>query len=117
MTHGIVSYALQLVERPAPEPTDKDIIISLVCNYYKVTRKALQARRAGGGPMFPRQMAMTLLVRYADLSLKQAGMLFGRHHSTVISAMKRVDDLVYTEESRRKEYRWLEGQINLHSSQ
>jgi chromosomal replication initiator protein len=47
--------------------------------------------------VFARQVSMIMIKQFTQLSLHDIGVIFDRHHSTVISAQKRLNDLCYTE--------------------
>jgi chromosomal replication initiator protein len=69
-----------------------DSIMKLVSNYYNMPVSDLKAKNNSQQIAFPRQIAMYLCKKLTDCSLPEIGRRFGgKHHSTVIHAIKKIE--------------------------
>ncbi len=95
-----------LLGAQAPAVTVENIQ-KLVANYYDLKVSELKSRNNSPQIAFPRQIAMYLCKRMTPCSLPEIGRRFGgKHHSTVIHAIKKID----TRRVQEKEFdRLLEG--------
>ena len=90
-------------------PPTRDIppkqIIDHVADFYKVPAERLIGRDRSRAIAFPRQVAMYLLRREADISLPQIGKeLGGRDHTTVMYAIDKINEMLDNGDERlRKE--------------
>lgn len=80
-------------------------IVNHVAEFYKVPTERLIGRDRSRAIAFPRQVAMYLLRREADISLPQIGKeLGGRDHTTVIYAIDKINEMLDNGDERlRKE--------------
>ena len=67
------------------------LIISQVCKFYSVDEAALRGSQKSKGIAEPRQIAMYLIRKLTNLSLPDIGKEFGRDHSTVLYAIRKVE--------------------------
>jgi chromosomal replication initiator protein len=66
-----------------------------VCDVFQLPKESLQSQRRAKQVSMPRMLAMWLARKYTRAGLAEIGEYFGRRsHSTVISAQKRVADLL-----------------------
>jgi len=72
-------------------------IQAAVCRQFGVTTLDLMSARRGREVARPRQLAMWLARHTTLLSLPDIGRGFGRDHTTVIHAIKRVEELLRTD--------------------
>lgn len=73
-----------------------------VCDVFGLAADALQSPRKGKDVSQPRMLAMWLARKYTRSALSEIGCFFGgRSHSTVISALKKVDGWAATQEPLR----------------
>ena len=90
-------------------PPSRDIppqrIVDHVAEFYKVDTERLIGRDRSRAIAFPRQVAMYLLRREADISLPQIGKeLGGRDHTTVMYAIDKINEMLDNGDERlRKE--------------
>lgn len=71
-----------------------DEIIDVVSGYYKVSKQALLGRKRTRSIVIPRQMCIYLIRNYTALSLQEIADKIGRKdHSTIIHAIKRIEEL------------------------
>lgn len=76
------------------DPIDFNSIPDIVCNYYGLKKDVVYTRRRDGIIPLARFMIMYFLRSKTRLTLKQIGDQFGRDHTTVINAVRRIDDLL-----------------------
>ena len=67
------------------------LIISQVCKFYNVDETVLRGSQKSKGVAEPRQIAMYLVRKLTNLSLPDIGQEFGRDHSTVLYAIRKVE--------------------------
>ena len=71
-----------------------DSILSSVCDAFHASERELRGPRRHRHVTVPRQVAMYLIRELTDASLPAIGELFGgRDHTTVINALKRIEQL------------------------
>jgi len=68
-----------------------DTIIRETANYYMMTPDELKSRSKTRDTALARQVAMFLIRKLTNLSLKDIGEIFERDHTTVISALRRIE--------------------------
>ncbi len=93
----------QEVLRNVADPTEKAITIEsiqrFVSDYYQLKVSELKSRNNAKSVSMPRQVAMYLCKQLTRASLPEIGRSFGgKHHSTVIHSIKKVEELRRTDE-------------------
>jgi len=68
-----------------------DTIIEETARYYTLTPEDLLSQSRSHDILFPRQIAIYLVRKLTNFTLKDIGKLFGRDHTTVMSSIKRVE--------------------------
>ena len=68
-----------------------NLIITQVCKFYNVDESVLRGTQKNKGTAEARQMAMYLIRKLTNLSLPDIGKEFGRDHSTVLYAIRKVE--------------------------
>ncbi len=69
-------------------------IIRVVCNHFKIKPNQLKSKNNSPKIAFPRQVAMYLAKETAKLSLPEIGRkLGGKHHTTVLHSIRKIDQL------------------------
>lgn len=87
-------------------------IIQTVSEYHKVSVADMKSQRRKSEIVQARQIAMYFLRKYTKLSLVSIGGHFGfRDHSTVLHALKKVQDLAEVEKYYKKELDILEKKL------
>jgi chromosomal replication initiator protein len=83
-------------EEPEPLPAggSTDVILLAVCRHFELTLQELLGRDKHRRLAFARQVAMWLCRQRLGLSYPELGRLFGRDHSTILSAVNKIDRLV-----------------------
>lgn len=72
---------------PTPE-----LIITEVCRFYNVDQSVLRGTKKNKGTAEARQIAMYLIRKLTNLSLKDIAAEFGKNHTTVLYAIRCVED-------------------------
>ena len=70
------------------------LIIAEVSRYFGVEETLLRGRLKSNNIVMPRQLAMYLIRELTHQSYKTIGREFGRDHTTVISALQKVESLI-----------------------
>jgi len=80
-------------------------IINIICEYFSVDYDHILSTSSKRELVMPRQIAMQI-IRNAipDMSLKKIGVIFNRHHSSVIYAINTADDLIDADVKFRYDY-------------
>jgi chromosomal replication initiator protein len=87
-------------------------ILDVVTKYYNVRPSDLQGKKRHKSITFPRQMCMFLARRYTRYSLEEIGGYFGgRDHTTVLHAVRSIDDDVRIDREVQNQLTQLESQL------
>ena len=90
-----------------------EIIKTVVCNWYGVDFDDMIPRNRKTVVVFPRQVCMALFKRNTSLPLREIGRMFGnRHYTTVIHAVKTIQDFMDVDDNFRNDFLALESKIN-----
>ncbi len=93
ITMSLAEKAVADLERSSDKVITVDYIQYAVANYYNIDQNDFKIQRKTSDIAFPRQIAMYLSKQLTGLSLKDIGKEFGgKDHSTVIYAIKKVED-------------------------
>jgi len=87
-------------------------IFDAVTKYYNVRLSDLQSKKRHKSIAFPRQVCMFLARRHTRYSLEEIGGYFGgRDHTTVLHAVRTIDNDVKTDKDVAEQLTFLEGQL------
>jgi len=103
-----------LGESATPEQRQITIqqILDVVTKYYNVRLSDLQSKKRHKSIVFPRQVCMFLARRHTRYSLDEIGGYFGgRDHTTVLHAVRTVEDFTQTEPRITDQLSHLEAQL------
>ena len=90
-----------------------DDVQRLVADHFKVRVVDLKTRSRTQPLVIARQISMYLIKKHLDKSLVEIGRAFGgKDHSTVINALKRVEDQLSTNSNIKNDFNELESAIN-----
>ena len=93
---------------PSPQ-----LIIRESALYYSLTEEDLRGQNRSKNTAIARQIAMYLIRTLTNLSLKEIGAEFGdRNHSTVISSIKKIEDMIKTDPTMAATVRDITSNIN-----
>ncbi len=95
MTQDILKDMLRSIDRK----TTIDEIQKKVAEYFNISVKELQSSRRARTVARPRQIAMYLAKQLTSRSLPEIGRKFDRDHTTVMHAVRKVEDLIGTDSS------------------
>ncbi len=91
-----------------------EVIQKIVATYFQVRVADLKSHRRLKALVRPRQVAMYLCRKHTDSSFPELGSRFGdKDHTTVMSACRRVDDLIKNDPSVRGQVLELERQLDV----
>ncbi len=90
-----------------------DEIQKLVADHYKVRTPDLKSKTRTKPLVTARQMAMFLIKKHLDRSLVDIGRSFGgKDHTTVMNALRRMEDHIHHDSEIKKDFDELEGRIH-----
>jgi chromosomal replication initiator protein len=90
-----------------------DDVQKLVADHYKLRVVDLKAKSRTQPLVTARQLSMYLIKKHLDKSLVEIGRAFGgKDHSTVINALRRVEDQLSANPDIKKDFNELEGRIH-----
>jgi chromosomal replication initiator protein len=83
--------ALKGIVRDPNEPMSINVILDVICKYYKVTRDDLLGKKRSKEIAYPRQMCMYLITEIIPMPLSAVGELMGgRDHTTVMHGRDKI---------------------------
>ncbi len=111
VTPDLVAAALADME-VAPAVRSLEEIVRLVASAYGLDPERLRARTRERRIARPRQVAMFLCRRYTDASLKRIGDALGRDHTSVLHAIRAVEQRIAERPQLRYELEAIAGRIS-----
>ena len=91
-----------------------DVIIDEVCKYYNIEPAILRGQGRAKDISLARQIAMYLIRRMTNLSLKEIGKEFdGRDHTTVLHSIERIEDLAKNDPEKSEVIKDITANINI----
>ena len=100
---ALKNHVASVARRITPEEIQK-----LVANYFQIRPSDLRSASRKRAIVRPRQIAMVLAREYTDLSLPDIGEAFGgRDHTTVINAVRRIQELRRSDHNLEQQYKSL----------
>lgn len=113
ITTALVRNILQLSSQERRSRISVEEIIDHVASYYKVPVDTIRERNRRKEVAHSRQIAMYIAKNLTNHSLKTIGLHFGgRDHSTVIHAVKQVENLIEKDENARNEINYIIAHLN-----
>ena len=92
-----------------------DVIIEEVCKFYNLDGEILRGQGRSKDTSLARQIAMYLIRRMTNLSLKEIGREFeNRDHSTVLSSITRIEKMVKDDPNTAEVIKDITANINSH---
>ncbi len=110
ITEDFVAQVLKDV-LPTNRPIDIDFIQRETAKFYKLASDDLRQDRRTKHLVHARQVAMYLCRKLTKSSFPEIGVRFNKDHSTVISAVRKIENLRDTEASLHKEITELETKL------
>lgn len=96
---------------PTSEPSAVERIVRRVADAYGVKPKDLLGSCRQRAVLLPRQVAMYLTREVTKLSLPQLGAAFGRDHTTVLHACRKIADALKTDAKLKRTLRELKAEL------
>ena len=84
-----------------------DSIIASSCDQFGLTMAEIKSPSRENRIVIPRMLTMHLLRDKTLLTLEEIGIIFNRHHSTVVSAVTATNNMIQTDELIKEEYQKL----------
>lgn len=113
ITIDSVKRAITDVSNGDQEIPKPDKIIRETARYYSLREEDLRGQNRSKGTTEARQVAMYLMRTLTNLPLKDIGMEFdGRNHATVISSIRKIEDLLKTDSGMSSRIRDISSNIN-----
>jgi chromosomal replication initiator protein len=113
ITPEAVKRAIEDVTNSGPEIPAPDKIIRETARYYSLRPEDLKGQNRSKGPAEARQVAMYLMRSLTNLSLNDIGEHFeNRNHATVLSSIRKIEDMLKTEPSMSAKIRDISSNVN-----
>ncbi len=113
ITVNSVKRAIKDVIRIGAYIPTPDVIIEETARYYSLTADDLRGQRRSKNTAMARQVSMYLMRNLTNLSLKDIGEQYeDRNHSTVLNSIRKVEDLLKTDQDMAATLRDISSNIN-----
>ncbi len=111
LDRSIVQEILAQNEQPTSREGSVAAIIRRVAAAFGIAEKQLLGSSRLRNVLVPRQVAMYLVRELAGLSLPRIGTAFGRDHTTVLHACRKIEELIKTDAVLNGRVRQLRGEL------
>ena len=117
ITTKTVDWAFSELSKTEDAPPKPDLIIQETARYYSLKSEDLRGQNRSKTTALARQVSMYLMRTHTDLSLKDIGAEYeDRNHATVLSSIRKVEDLMKTDPTMASTIRDISSNIaNSHS--
>lgn len=88
-----VPVAKPEVREEAEDLTISGTIVTTVCHMFRIKREQMMSRTHSSRIMLARHLAIYCCRQIARLSTTQCGIVFGRDHSTILSALRKIEKM------------------------
>lgn len=113
ITVDSVKRAIKDVIRTGTYIPTPEVIIEETARYYQLTAEDLRSQRRSKNTAMARQVSMYLMRNLTNLSLKDIGAEYGdRNHATVLSSIRKVEDLLKSDPNMAGTVRDITNNIN-----
>lgn len=86
-------------------------IVSLVCREFGIPIVSIKGKSRKRAIVLPRQLAMTLMYHYSNLSFKSIGQIFNKKHDMAIHSKRTIEDLMSTNKNIKSTFKGLETMV------
>ena len=108
----LATRVLRMIVKIESKVITSENIVNLVLQSFSVDMKSLNSKSRKKEIVQARQAAMHLCHQFTTLSVVRIGeVIGGRDHATVLSAFKKVEDMLQTDPSFTQKYRAVEKQL------
>lgn len=95
VTLELAQKVLASTHKPQSMSVDVDRVLKCVAKFYAYDKEQLTSKNRNKDLSFARQVAMFLMKKMTDKSLRDIGVVFGgRDHSTVMHAVSKIEDMM-----------------------
>jgi len=109
----VIKRLKDMFNNPKEQVPIADIIIEETAKYHMMTPEEVKARKRTRNTVLARQITMYLIRKLTNLSLHDIGVIFdGQHHTTVMSSINRVEELLEKEPELSNIIRDITSNIN-----
>ena len=117
ITTSTVDRAISEVIRTGVYIPTPEVIITETSRYFDISDQDIRGQRRSKNTALARQVAMYLIRTLTGLSLEDIGSQFdNRNHSTVLTSIRKIEDLIKTDEDMSSTIRDITSNINaIHS--
>jgi len=113
ITIEAVRRAIDDVSRTGNEVPTPERILKETARYYSLKESEIKGLSRARAPSESRQVAMYLMRTLTQLSLKEIGEQFEkRNHATVLSSIKKIEEMIKTDQTMRSKIRDISSNIN-----
>ena len=108
-----VKRAIEAVKRIGDDIPSPDKIIRETARYYNITPEVVRGQDRSRIPTLARQIAMYLIRTLTNATLNEIGAEFeGRNHATVLSSIRKIEDLIRSDPRMASTIRSISSNIN-----
>ena len=108
-----VKIAIEAVKRSGDDIPSPDKIIRETARYFNITPEVVRGQDRSRIPTLARQIAMYLIRTLSNATLNEIGAEFeGRNHATVLSSIRKIEDLIRTDARMAATIRAISSNIN-----
>jgi len=109
-----LDLAKQVLQNSIPEEGQEytvEIIMNAVCRHYGLKMKDLKGTSRAKPFSTPRQVAMYLIRRYANLGFREISQIFGKDHSTAVHAYQKIENEIETDQELKRNIEMIREQL------
>ncbi len=97
ITREIVDHAIEDVTRKGTYIPKPEFIIRETANYYSLKPEDLKGNNRSKNTAMARQISMYLMRQLTNLSLNDIGKELGRNHTTTLSSIRKIEDMMHSD--------------------
>ena len=116
ITKESVDRAIEDVIRNGPEIPSPDKIIKETSNYFNLKPDDLKGNNRSKNTAMARQVSMYLMRNLTNLSLSDIGQELGRNHTTALSSIRKIEDLMRIDSKMAETIRDITSNITTNTS-
>jgi chromosomal replication initiator protein len=109
-----LELAKQVLQNSIPEEGQEytvEIIMNAVCKHYGLKLKDLKGTSRAKQFSVPRQIAMYLIRRYANLGFREISQIFGKDHSTAVHAYQKIEVEIESDQELKRHIETIREQL------
>ena len=112
ITISSVKRAIKDVIRMGVFVPTPEAIIAETARYYGIEEEDIRGQRRGKNIAMARHVSIYLIRSLTNLSLEDIGKHFDKHHSTVLASIRKVEDLIKTDQDMASSIRDITSNLN-----